>query len=79
MAINTSSPIFNILTIFLFTLVVLTPMFPTSDAARYTTFQEVLATRPICPACVCCEPPPPGSCCRCCASPVVTQSGNGSP
>ncbi|CAA2961630.1 Hypothetical predicted protein [Olea europaea subsp. europaea] len=78
MAINTSSPIFNILTIFLFTLVVLTPMFPTSDAARYTTFQ-VLATRPICPACVCCEPPPPGSCCRCCASPVVTQSGNGSP
>ncbi|KAL8466056.1 hypothetical protein ACS0TY_035251 [Phlomoides rotata] len=54
----------TMVSLFLFALV-LSPIFPTCEAARFT---EVLAKRPICPACVCCEPPPPGSCCRCCAS-----------
>ncbi|KAI3455512.1 hypothetical protein Pfo_012175 [Paulownia fortunei] len=68
-------------TLFLFSFV-LSPILPTSDAARFTVVQEVLATGPICPACVCCEPPPPGSCCsRCCASssPIAFQPQNGSP
>ncbi|KAH6832120.1 transmembrane protein [Perilla frutescens var. hirtella] len=58
--------------------IVLSPIIPTGDAARFT---EVLARRPICPACLCCEPPPPGSCCRCCASssPIVVQTNKGSP
>ncbi|AEE32735.1 hypothetical protein AtNW77_Chr1g0051401 [Arabidopsis thaliana] len=34
----------------------------------------ISSRRPICPACVCCEPAPLGSCCRCCASPIVTQT-----
>ncbi|KAG8380044.1 hypothetical protein BUALT_Bualt07G0152600 [Buddleja alternifolia] len=60
---------------------VLSPFLQTSEAARFTIVQEVLATRLICPACVCCEPPPHGSCCRCCAtsSPIAIQSNNGSP
>lgn len=36
-------------------------------------------TTPICPACVCCAPAPQGSCCDCCATPIETQSQEGSP
>ncbi|PIN26931.1 hypothetical protein CDL12_00288 [Handroanthus impetiginosus] len=78
MAANSLRSITVALFLFVF---VLYPILPTGDAARATVVQEVLATRPICPACVCCEPPPPGSCCRCCASasPIAFQPQNDSP
>ncbi|XP_047964106.1 uncharacterized protein LOC125208512 isoform X2 [Salvia hispanica] len=60
--------------------VVLSPILPTSDAARFTA--DVLVGGPICPTCVCCTPPPPGLCCKCCSSPIVLSSletTNGSP
>ncbi|EEF46349.1 uncharacterized protein LOC8281613 [Ricinus communis] len=63
---------------FLVFAMILSPIIP-SEAARLN-HRDLLQTRPpICPACVCCAPPPPGSCCRCCASPIVTESTNGSP
>ncbi|KAL0341949.1 UNVERIFIED_CONTAM: hypothetical protein Scaly_1857500 [Sesamum calycinum] len=68
---NNLRSIVSTLVVFAF---VLSPILPTCDASRVTVVQEVLATRPICPACVCCEPPPPGSCCRCCASPSPSPS-----
>nr|GMC76058.1 uncharacterized protein LOC111402684 [Ipomoea batatas]GMC77488.1 uncharacterized protein LOC111402684 [Ipomoea batatas]GMC78168.1 uncharacterized protein LOC111402684 [Ipomoea batatas] len=70
-----------ILTVIFIVALVISPAITFTDAARPTTFKEVLGRRPICPACVCCEPPPPGSCCRCrCgAGPVTTQSHEASP
>ncbi|KAH0687659.1 hypothetical protein KY290_019260 [Solanum tuberosum] len=58
---------------------ILSPGFQEGVAARSNVYREVLVRRPICPACVCCQPPPPGSCCSCCASPINSQSNNGSP
>ncbi|KAJ9179276.1 hypothetical protein P3X46_011085 [Hevea brasiliensis] len=63
--------------LFIFAMV-LSPMMP-CEAARLSHRDLLQRGRPICPACVCCTPPPPGSCCRCCASPIETQSANGSP
>ncbi|XP_019057775.1 PREDICTED: uncharacterized protein LOC104810546 [Tarenaya hassleriana] len=62
------------LAIFIFSLLFL-PLSP-SDAARTPRIPtgSISTKRPICPACVCCEPPPLGSCCRCCPSPIQTQS-----
>uniref|UniRef100_M0ZRD4 Uncharacterized protein n=1 Tax=Solanum tuberosum TaxID=4113 RepID=M0ZRD4_SOLTU len=57
---------------------ILSPGFQEGVAARSNVYR-VLVRRPICPACVCCQPPPPGSCCSCCASPINSQSNNGSP
>ncbi|KAK7834302.1 hypothetical protein CFP56_024732 [Quercus suber] len=54
--------------------IILSPI-STCDAVRFTQ----RASGPICPACVCCTPAPPGSCCQCCATPVETQSENGTP
>ncbi|PRQ51198.1 hypothetical protein RchiOBHm_Chr2g0141731 [Rosa chinensis] len=64
---------FALVTLFIFAMV-LSPI-TTSEAARFT----FLDTTPICPACVCCAPAPRGSCCDCCATPIETQSEQGSP
>ncbi|KAL7100021.1 hypothetical protein ACP275_09G122400 [Erythranthe tilingii] len=73
MASNNVKSVMVTILVFVF---VLSPMLPTGDAARVTIVQEVHATRPICPACVCCTPPPAGSCCRCCAfpSPIAVEN-----
>ncbi|KAJ7963112.1 Cell division cycle protein-like protein [Quillaja saponaria] len=60
----------TLVTLFIFAMV-MAPTLP-CDASR-----SLLASGPICPACVCCTPPPPGSCCKCCASPIETQSQSG--
>ncbi|TQE01610.1 hypothetical protein C1H46_012840 [Malus baccata] len=62
-----------LVTLFIFA-IVLSPI-STPEAARFV----FLDTTPICPACVCCAPPPQGSCCDCCATPIETQSQEGSP
>ncbi|CAA0814671.1 Unknown protein [Striga hermonthica] len=72
MAASNNNPRSIIVTLILLAFV-LSPILPTCDA-RYTVFREVLASRPICPACVCCEPPPKDSCCRCCSSPIAVQN-----
>ncbi|KAF3450661.1 hypothetical protein FNV43_RR06750 [Rhamnella rubrinervis] len=62
-----------LVTVLIFAMI-LSPM-TTCEAAR-----SPKPERPICPACVCCEPAPKGSCCRCCAAPIVTQPAHsGSP
>ncbi|KAM3267897.1 hypothetical protein P3S67_031882 [Capsicum chacoense] len=74
MAMNSQNTILATIIIFM---LVLSPIVPSN--ANGLTRREVLVRRSICPACVCCQPPPPGSCCSCCASPINTQSHNGSP
>ncbi|KAJ0250391.1 Uncharacterized protein HA466_0137340 [Hirschfeldia incana] len=61
--------------VIVFSLLLLLPL-SQSNAARIPSTPRVLIgpMRPICPACVCCEPAPRGKCCRCCASPIVTQT-----
>ncbi|KAL1538287.1 hypothetical protein AAHA92_27047 [Salvia divinorum] len=61
----------SFMVILFLSVVVLSPILPTSDAARLTA--DVLARGPICPACLCCEPAPLGRCCKCCSSPVAVS------
>ena len=77
MYINNSSPMF----VYIYVCVCVCVTLTKRDKILSLIFIFVLlaASGPICPACVCCTPAPPGSCCQCCATPVETQSENGSP
>ncbi|XP_055827315.1 uncharacterized protein LOC129895609 [Solanum dulcamara] len=74
MAMNSEKILLATIIIFM---LVLSPVVRSS--ADRMTRREVLVRRPICPACVCCQPPPSGSCCSCCATPIHSQSNNSSP
>ena len=79
--INNSSPMFIYIYIYICVCVCVCVTLTNRDKILSLIFIFVLlaASGPICPACVCCTPAPPGSCCQCCATPVETQSENGSP
>ncbi|KAG9130808.1 hypothetical protein Leryth_021986 [Lithospermum erythrorhizon] len=64
-----------LVTIIFFTLISC-PILQTEATRFQNTYKETLVKRPICPACVCCEPPPHGSCCRCCSVPSTPSASS---